>query len=264
MTRAPTPRVPGLRDPGRACAGLRSVVALATWLGHSRPVTRTELEEALRQSLEDHKLSRSERRALREVMRDAALDVAALDWLRHRAFALAADELAGPAKREVLGWLQDVVGLLTPPPAPALPRAEAHFSPGDSCVDRIARLLRAAGRSVDICVFTITDDRITREILAAHARSVRVRLVTDDDKASDRGSDVVRLSEAGIATAVDNSRDHMHHKFAIFDASTLVTGSYNWTRSASEGNCENIVVIGDRSLLGRFREEFDRLWLKYR
>ena len=52
----------------------------------------------------------------------------------------------------------------------------------------------------------------------------------------------------------------MHHKFALFDRRLLVTGSYNWTRGAAEGNYENIVVIDHRRLVEQYCEEFDRLW----
>ena len=47
----------------------------------------------------------------------------------------------------------------------------------------------------------------------------------------------------------------MHHKFAIFDQSILLTGSYNWTRSASEKNEENFIITSDPALLFRFESE---------
>ena len=52
----------------------------------------------------------------------------------------------------------------------------------------------------------------------------------------------------------------MHHKFAVIDAKTLVTGSYNWTRSASTGNFENLVLLSEDPIVAQFTEEFERLW----
>jgi cardiolipin hydrolase len=52
----------------------------------------------------------------------------------------------------------------------------------------------------------------------------------------------------------------MHHKFALFDDARLLTGSYNWTRSAADCNEENLIVTGDPRLVGPFRQEFDKLW----
>ena len=125
------------------------------------------------------------------------------------------------------------------------------------------RRVSGAQSSVDICVFTITDDRISNAIQAAHQRGVRTRIVTDDEKAFDRGSDIQRLEKAGLDIRVDRSAYHMHHKFAIFDGRLLVTGSYNWTRSADEYNEENYVISGDQRLIHRYLEMFEKLWEKF-
>ena len=52
----------------------------------------------------------------------------------------------------------------------------------------------------------------------------------------------------------------MHHKFCIVDGLTLINGSFNWTRSASERNQENIVISRDSRLLSQFQQQFDTLW----
>ena len=74
------------------------------------------------------------------------------------------------------------------------------------------------------------------------------------------GSDVARLRRAGVAVRFDQSPDHMHHKFAVFDRRLLATGSYNWTRSAARNNHENIAITDDPRLVEPYRDEFDRLW----
>ena len=117
-----------------------------------------------------------------------------------------------------------------------------------------------ARRTIDICVFTITDDRISNTILAAHKRGVKIRIITDNEKAYDAGSDVPRFREAGIPLVVDESPFHMHHKFAIFDGQRLLNGSYNWTRGAAAQNEENIIDTDDRNLIAKFQHEFEALW----
>jgi cardiolipin hydrolase len=143
------------------------------------------------------------------------------------------------------------------------PFVEAHFSPGEGCVRRIRGLLEGARRTAHICVFTITDDRIAEAIHAAHKRGVVVRIVTDDEKARDVGSDVIVMARGGIPVLVDDSPYHMHHKFAIFDGDTMLTGSYNWTRGAAQNNEENLIITNDRRLLAAFKGEFERLWIKF-
>ncbi|MFP6670550.1 MAG: phospholipase D-like domain-containing protein, partial [Pirellulaceae bacterium] len=45
-----------------------------------------------------------------------------------------------------------------------------------------------------------------------------------------------------------------------FDDSRVLTGSYNWTRSAAEFNEENIIVSDDSRLQGLFSQHFKQLW----
>ncbi len=223
------------------------------------------LLEQLAHTLEDARLSDDEKRDLVAAVRDATPPEDGLRQLRNRAFAMARAKTTDAGQLDLLQWLEGVVRSLDAVRAPAGElRQNACFSPGDDCLSTICSHLRGARRSVDLCVFTISDDRITAEILAAHARGVNLRLLTDNEKEHDTGSDIARLRVAGIATVVDRSRAHMHHKFAIIDGTRLLNGSYNWTRSASEVNEENLVVSNDPRLVAAFQDQFDRLWQRLR
>ena len=219
----------------------------------------SELDEMLAQTLEDHRLSRGEKRALKESIAQAGMDERERAHARSRAFDLARDAVRDPQDRRVLEWLEETVKLLLPAEDDAAP-ARAYFSPDDHIPRRIGELLEHARQRIDICVFTITDDRVADAIRRAHERGVAVRIVSDDDKSNDKGSDIDRLREAGIPVRLERSDYHMHHKFAIFDGAALVTGSYNWTRTAAQENEENLVVTGDRSLLRTFEQCFEKLW----
>ncbi|MCC6461568.1 MAG: hypothetical protein IT260_13930 [Saprospiraceae bacterium] len=48
----------------------------------------------------------------------------------------------------------------------------------------------------------------------------------------------------------------MHHKFALIDEHSLLSGSFNWTYSA---NAENLLLVQDPEVLAAFRDEFYRL-----
>jgi phosphatidylserine/phosphatidylglycerophosphate/cardiolipin synthase-like enzyme len=137
---------------------------------------------------------------------------------------------------------------------------QVYFSPGNDCLDAIIHQMNAARSSLKICVFTISDDRITRAILDAHRRGIGIKIITDNEKLYDQGSDVRQLAQARISVRVDNTANHMHHKFAIIDNRVVLTGSYNWTRSAALYNHENILITSDKSIVVDFYGEFDRLW----
>lgn len=224
------------------------------------------LTEILRQTLQDDLLSRNERALLLEEIIQSRLTSADLEKLRSLVFDLIRPRFSTPEQVHLLDWLEDVqkVILRSQSLSDSSPRStgesDACFSPGMECVSRIRGLFRSARESADVCVFTITDDRITEEILAAHRRGVRIRLITDNEKAFDPGSDIETLQQAGLSVRVDRTPYHMHHKFALFDGKRLLTGSYNWTRGAAEQNEENLIVTADSSLISQFSACFEQLW----
>ncbi len=227
----------------------------------------SEFDLILRGTLKDYRVSRGERRVLRQVLKELNADEQKLDYLRHRAFAIAREETISPTAHGVLEWLEDIVKVLDhddlgdgAQKKSSGTGTRAWFSPGDDCLRAIQSLLRDTRREVAICVFTITDDRISDAIIECHRRGMKVRILTDDDKSEDRGSDIDRLERAGIAVRVDQSPYHMHHKFALFDNKKLLTGSYNWTRSAAKYNEENLIVSRETGLVKQFADQFDQLW----
>lgn len=219
-----------------------------------------DIERMFSQTLEDQRLSRAERQALRNVLQEVDPSPRKRSELLTRAFGVAQRALSESADRRVLDWLQEVSKLLVVA-APERPRlAEALFEPHQDCGARIISLLDRSRSDVQICVFTITDNAVAGAILGAHRRGVNVRIITDGDKAEDRGSDIARLQAQGVPVRSDFASDHMHHKFAVFDGKILITGSYNWTRGAAERNLENIAVCDDQRLVRPYRSEFERLW----
>lgn len=221
------------------------------------------IEDMLRETLEDHRLSRGEKSALKTRFSDHSGDNAVI---RAVAFDLARAEIAEHRgdDRQIVDWLEGVVKALDSSSNEGQDgfSSRAYFSPGDDCLNSIVTILKAIRTSADICVFTITDDRIGKAMIEAQRRGVRVRVISDDDKSEDLGSDIDTFARAGLEVATDRTDAHMHHKFAIFDRSILLTGSYNWTRSAATENQENIALTEDPKLLRSYQQEFDRLWEK--
>jgi mitochondrial cardiolipin hydrolase len=218
----------------------------------------------LETTLADSRLSDEEKRSLTHSLRSAQLPEDGLRRLRNQAFELVQQrlsELDAADPEALVRWLEGVVRTLDVSRSPSgAYRSQAWFSPGSDCVGAVVGQLRACRSRADICVFTLSDDRISDEVLAAHRRGVAVRVITDNDKAFDAGSDVKRLQAAGVPLVVDQTDAHMHHKFALFDQRWLLNGSFNWTRSASVHNEENLVLCNDPDLLRQFAGVFESLW----
>src|SRR5258708_31469159 len=137
---------------------------------------------------------------------------------------------------------------------------KVYFSPGEACRNAIINEIKSARQQLKICVFTISDDKITQAILDAHRRNVIITVITDNDKTFDVGSDIGLISKNGIPVKMDMTSNHMHHKFMISDSRTVITGSYNWTNSAARLNQENIIVTQEKEAIKSFVSEYDRLW----
>lgn len=218
-----------------------------------------ELERLLVQTLVDPELTKTEKHYLKHWAAQQGLGAVELAQARQQALALAQARL-GPAAAPILSWLSGVWDTFQP-------ANDEHgtvcFSPGSTCIQELVRQFNAAKKTCDVCVFTITDNRITEAIEAAHRRGVVVRVISDDEKSHDTGSDIRRLVDNGIHCKTDVNVAHMHHKFAVFDHRILLSGSFNWTRSASEQNEENMIVTPDRGLVTAFLARFEKLWAKY-
>ena len=221
----------------------------------------SEVELLLTDTFGETKLSRAEKKRLQHLVSQMRGDRRRLNHFSRAAFNMAKLSVSTNRDRSILNWLEGIAKVIYgQTKLMHRPTARVVFSPGEACRDQILTLLGGVKRGVDICVFSITDNLLRDEILAAHRRSVRVRIVTDNDKSFDRGSDIDTFAQAGIAVKMDESRHHMHHKFAVFDQQSALTGSFNWTVSASAKNYENMVVLSDPQPVAAFSDEFARLW----
>ena len=221
-----------------------------------------ELKRDFEASLEDFIMNRSERKALHEELRNAQLDERERQvlWSDMRKMALASS--ADLRTQQLVDWLYECGKLLRNENDDKRDTHEVYFSPGTACREAICSRIRFAKKLIRICVFTISDDEITEELLLAHRLGKNVRMITDNDKMYDVGSDIQQLMDAGIEVVIDRTDAHMHHKFAVFDNDYLLTGSYNWTRSAATHNFENLIVLQNHDAFISYEREFERLWAK--
>eukprot|EP01112_Ceratiomyxa_fruticulosa_P020446 TRINITY_DN695_c0_g2_i2.p1 TRINITY_DN695_c0_g2~~TRINITY_DN695_c0_g2_i2.p1 ORF type:complete len:174 (-),score=30.87 TRINITY_DN695_c0_g2_i2:116-637(-) len=144
--------------------------------------------------------------------------------------------------------------------------SEVIFFPDDkkhTSLDKFLHFLTSAKHTLDICVFNITDNRISNAIRDLHTKGVHVRIITDDDQVTNLGSDVIDLNKAGIPVRIDNAKSFMHHKYAIVDGNLLISGSFNWTKNASDANRENVIVTNDKTLVNPFIDNYEHLWKEF-
>lgn len=57
-----------------------------------------------------------------------------------------------------------------------------------------------------------------------------------------------------------DSGDKLHHKFAVIDDQTVISGSHNWSEAANSQNDEAVIVITNSTVSQHFVQEFQRLY----
>ena len=219
-----------------------------------------EVVKLIKASIIDHVLVSSEKKDIKKLIASKGFNKREMDFLRSQIFDIAKNNQAELSKESLLEWIENTNKLTLTNTEQNKSNSSVYFSPGNTCRNAIIQQIKLATSSLKICVFTISDNDIAKEIMTAHKKGISVKIITDNDKSFDLGSDIEQMANSGIATKIDNSPSHMHHKFCIIDNDTLITGSYNWTRSAAERNQENILINKEPKVIKSYFKEFDKLW----
>jgi len=82
----------------------------------------------------------------------------------------------------------------------------------------------------------------------------------DHDCKLERNNQPFKTALRGVGTPRLARGDKLHHKFAVIDNKTVITGSFNWSPSAAHTNDETLLVIHSPQLAQHFTREMDRLW----
>lgn len=138
-------------------------------------------------------------------------------------------------------------------------QVEVLFAPDHPVGSRIVELIDLAQSSIQLMAFNLTLDPIADALVRAAARGVQVQGVFEAAQADNQGSDLDRLRAAGVEVVLDGNPRRMHHKVIILDGAIVISGSYNFSRSAEGQNDENLVILHSPKLAELYLIEFSRL-----
>lgn len=136
------------------------------------------------------------------------------------------------------------------------PSLSVYFSPKGGYTDAIIKELDKAKTSVLMQTYSFTSAPIAKALLSAHKRGVKVEVILDKSNLTDKYSSADFLVHSGIPTKIDSAHTIAHNKVMIIDRETVITGSFNFTRAAEEKNAENLLIIKDKALAGRYTENW--------
>jgi phosphatidylserine/phosphatidylglycerophosphate/cardiolipin synthase-like enzyme len=137
-----------------------------------------------------------------------------------------------------------------------LPPIEVCFSPKGGCTEAIVKEIDAARTSLLVQAYSFTSAPIAQAVAAAQRRGVRVEVILDSSQKTEKYSSADFLRNAGVAVLIDSRHAIAHNKIIIIDDEVVVTGSFNFTKSAEESNAENLLIIRDQVLAQQYTENW--------
>lgn len=139
----------------------------------------------------------------------------------------------------------------------------ACFTPGpESCAQRIVDRIDAATSTVRVQAYYLSQPLILRAIAAARKRGLDVAVILDKSQdrrgsARSRYTGATYLANAGVAVWIDDVPAIAHNKVIVLDGRVVMTGSFNFTKSADTRNAENVVIIESNVVASWFTRNWD-------
>lgn len=134
-----------------------------------------------------------------------------------------------------------------------------YFCPEDSCAEQIKEELKKAKESIYFMTFSFTNEGIANVLLLKHMEGVKIKGVMEARQVT-KYSKFQQLEYQGVDVIKDGNKNNMHHKCFIIDSETVVTGSMNPTGGGDTRNDENILIIHDEEIAGKYLDEFEKVW----
>jgi phosphatidylserine/phosphatidylglycerophosphate/cardiolipin synthase-like enzyme len=131
-----------------------------------------------------------------------------------------------------------------------------YFSPQGGCTEAIIKELDGAKKEILIQSYSFQSAPLVKALLNARNRGVKVKVILDKRQKLEKNSSTDFLAHSGIPTMTDGAHAMARNKVVIIDGETVITGSFDFTPAAEDKNAENLLVIRDRELLGRYTQNF--------
>lgn len=142
-------------------------------------------------------------------------------------------------------------------------RIKTLFSPDDDTQAAFLAFIQGTQKRLRIAVYGMHLPPLVDSLLALHEAGRDVALVLDHTQAEGtyERPEVAQIIAAGVPVRIGSSERHhiMHHKFAVRDGAAVLSGSWNFSESASlESNYFDIVDNPERAAL--FEAKWEEMW----
>jgi phosphatidylserine/phosphatidylglycerophosphate/cardiolipin synthase-like enzyme len=120
------------------------------------------------------------------------------------------------------------------------------FTPGEKCTDIIVKQIDEAKKSIYVQAYGFTSQSIIEAVGNAKVRGLEVKVILDKvNETEKQGNGAKYLRSKNIEVLIDNKVAIAHNKVMVIDNKNIITGSFNFTKSAQDRNAENVLIILD-------------------
>ena len=143
---------------------------------------------------------------------------------------------------------------------------ELNFVPSQNFASWSLAAYRNERQGIDAIIYRITDRRHSDAMIAARARGVAVRLITEPQQYRStkyywHSWNVDRMYAAGVDIRHRAHAGQTHQKTTLLRGQGLtIFGSSNWTSASASAQIEHNYFTTKTALFNWFRDSFDRKW----
>lgn len=137
-------------------------------------------------------------------------------------------------------------------------KIKTYFSPGGNTMTAILDELKKARKSIKFMAFSMTDKNILETMVQKKQEGVKVEGVFDNCLIP-QYSIYWGLKKGSVLSLRDGNQALMHHKVMIIDDETVITGSFNFSKAADQGNNENAIILKSASIARQYTAEYSRI-----
>jgi phosphatidylserine/phosphatidylglycerophosphate/cardiolipin synthase-like enzyme len=154
-----------------------------------------------------------------------------------------------------IAWWQSVSA--EPQPAEIL---AIYFTPPAGGAGGLIKHIDGSKKTIKVMAYGFTAMPLSDALIKAHRRGVKVQLLQDEKSAGNNSDAVNQLIAAGIEVRSDGKHAIQHNKVMLMDDDIVITGSYNFTKSAEVRNAENIIILKSAYAAKRYADNWDTHW----
>lgn len=132
------------------------------------------------------------------------------------------------------------------------------FTPAKKCLPQILHEIENAKNEILIQAYSFTEKNIANELIKAHQKGIKIRIILDKSQLNAKGSKLKELAKTGIECQIDDKMAIAHNKVIIIDSKIVITGSYNFSQAAESHNSENLLIINNIEIAKEYKQNWQK------